>query len=121
MLRGQASYGLLAVLYAAVGCATSEPYRDIVKSWVGADVRELVGAWGEPTEMFEKPDSKTVAVYDRRTAFTVPQRIHPSTGGQATSLWCRTEFEADQKGTVVGWRIEGNSCTAPPAVAPRRR
>jgi hypothetical protein len=113
MLRWQASYGLLAVLYATAGCATSEPYGDIVKSWVGADVKELVRAWGEPTEMFETPNSKTVAVYDRHTAFSVPQRVHPSTGGQTTSLWCRTEFEADQWGKVVAWRFEGNSCMAP--------
>jgi hypothetical protein len=121
MLRWRASYGLVAALYAAAGCATSEPYGDIVKSWVGADMKEVVRAWGEPTEMFEKPGSKTMAVYDRRTAFSVPQRVHPSTGGQTASLWCRTEFEADDKGKVVAWRFEGNSCTAPATVAPKRR
>ncbi len=105
-------------------CATTENYEKILKSWVGHDVNELVGAWGYPVNSFKAPNGNTVYVYSSSGSYTMPTNTtatynvygnsvygnSTTTGGQTLNFWCQTFFEINDSNTITTWSWKGNNC-----------
>lgn len=105
MLRGT----LIAILILTLlGCNSTKGYDNLLNTWVGKDVDELITAWGYPKDSFKAPNRNTVYVFSRSRVYTMPQ----NTGGQTLYFNCTTYFEVDEDGLIVGGRWEGNSCRA---------
>lgn len=116
----------LALACSLSGCATTEKYENVLSSWVGSDVNQLVNSWGYPQNSFQAPNGNTVYVYGTSGSYTMPQQTtstynavgntvygnSTTTGGQTLSFWCKTYFEVDDSDRIVTWRWEGNNCKA---------
>jgi hypothetical protein len=112
-------------------CATTAQYESVLASWVGADVNELIRAWGAPDGRFTMPDGHVVLIYEEQSSYTTPVTVSPGAttavrtgeavqtytspttimGGDTVILGCRTEFETDGP-RVLTWRHRGNNCVA---------
>lgn len=117
------AFGLLAMLLVAA-CATEANYQAMLDRWVGAEERELVGAWGPPDSVYEGEDARYLtwnAQYQnylpgsppRYTSRVVGDRIYTvpfgGTPGHLLTSRCKTTF-ALVDGRVTGWRAAGNAC-----------
>ena len=120
----------------AVACATSPPrpsYRQVLDSWLNADINKLIRAWGTPNETFRMPNGNTRYIYTRASSRTEPLTITPGqpthyvydgttwkpspqttpstvSGGETITRSCRTEIEAEPSGRIVQSWYRGNDC-----------
>ena len=131
MRRGRVIWLVLAALLAA-GCATREKYDTLVRGWVGHPSDALVRSWGPPSSTYKLRNGNTLMLYETNKveAYTAPTQIYQApgtvvgntvypgpvtvTGGQTTTYEkrCRTQFEVDSAGKIVGYGFEGNACRA---------
>ncbi len=138
-MRVSAWIGALVVAVTLAGCATTANYNKVAQSWVGATETDLIRAWGAPQYTYPLPNGDRFLVWDRSSSYTTPTTISPGfypgygywggpwhgpfyggvyasptiiSGGEEVHLVCRTEFEVDKEGRVVGYRTEGNNCKA---------
>jgi hypothetical protein len=122
---------VLAALVAA-GCATREKYDMLVRGWVGHPSDALVRSWGPPNGDYKLQNGNVLLLYETASvqAYTSPTQIYQApgtvvgrvyypgpttvTGGETTTdqKRCRTQFEVDPSGTIVGYGFEGNACRA---------
>ena len=114
---------LLVMLVWLGGCSTRQTMNDIMASWAGADIEEVVAQWGEPHEVRESQANKTY-VWDYTTAKTTPKiRIRTTsisgstgssgsstTGGSTAYVNCRRLLEVNPQGQVVDGQWSGNGC-----------
>jgi hypothetical protein len=127
----QATIGALILLVAA-GCATREKYDHLVRGWVGHPSDALVRSWGPPSSTYKLQNGNTLLLYEasRVEAHTSPTQIYQApgtrvgnvyypgpttvTGGDTTTYqqYCRTQFEVDPAGKIVGYGFDGNACRA---------
>ncbi len=117
---------LIVLLVFLAGCATTGKYEEILNSWVGADVNQLVNSWGYPDGSFEAPNGNKVYVYGSSGSYRMPTQTNTTynvigntvygnsvtTGGQTLNFWCKTYFEVNESNRIVTWRWEGNNCKA---------
>lgn len=131
---------LLALIITVSGCATTAKYGEVLDSWVGHNINELVDSWGYPSSNFTAPNGNIVYVYSKASTYTTPVtaktrgNIVNSTpvvmgggavvvgnsasysskttysGGQTLNFWCTTYFEIDNDKTIIKWRWKGNAC-----------
>ncbi len=116
----------VALFCFAAGCATTENYEKILRSWVGAEELALVRKWGPPQNVYENGGVRFLT-YERSAQGYVPgtaptyqttrigntyttQAVGGSPG-YAYSQRCTTTFEVSS-GRIVSWRWEGNACRA---------
>jgi len=114
---------MLALLW---GCATTAKYEQMLASWVGSSELDLYRTWGPPDNQHEVAGSKFVSFTRNgsmwvpgtapsyQTIFTGQAAFTQATGGSPAyniALTCKTVFEIRQD-KVVGWRWQGNNCTA---------
>ena len=94
------------------GTSSKKNYGEILNSWIGHDVNDLVRSWGPPTETLRLPNGTTILVYDRQGTPVTLQPTHrdPLRGtfpGDVTSFVCRTRMEVDTSGRITRWAYEG--------------
>ena len=131
MRRGltSATWIVLAMLTVS-GCATSAKYESRVRDWVGQSSDDLARSWGPPASSYKLKNGNELLLYDKRLVetHTNPAQIFQTpgtvvgnvytpgptvvTGGQTTTVQrqCRTQFEVDTAGRIVGYRFEGDAC-----------
>ena len=132
MPRRTTCIALAAVLVTVTGCATREKYEQRVQSWVGHTADDLARGWGPPTSTYKLNNGNTMRMYETSSveAYTSPTQIYQApgtvvgnvyypgpttvTGGTTTTVQkrCRTQFEVDGQGRIVGFGFEGNACKA---------
>ena len=121
------------------GCfPTTDGYKKIVKSWVGAHVDELVSVWGIPNSSFDlSAGGKILEYVHSRTiqsggySYSSPQTTNLS-GFASGSYWsgtattyvtqttpvysstytCKTRFTVNSRGYITKYAFQGNDCTA---------
>ncbi len=118
----------IALLFVAAlaGCATTEGYKQMLDSWLGAPEVALIRQWGPPLRSYDSGGSRFLTYSEERnmvipgtaptykTSFIGNTAYTTTTGGTpATSVTygCETTFEIED-GRVVAWRAQGNDCTA---------
>ena len=139
---------VIAVLTGCAGFATREGLEQLLRSWEGSDVNDLMTSWGPPTRTDELPNGLKMYTYVRSGNYTAPTYITPlrttpsrttvnvygntayatttpgvTTGGQVFSgqtysMYCSVSFTTDRSQRIVTWRYEGNACTAVPKSQP---
>ena len=123
--RRRAASLALTVSALAIGCASapSISYDQMLASWVGSSADSLVRAWGPPTATLRLEGGRQQYVYEQRPSAVDPP---PAPGGGLAGAgmsnptrrppltveqWCRTTFEVDATGKIIGSEYTGNSCT----------
>jgi hypothetical protein len=126
---GRATWIVLAVL-CVTGCATREKYDIRIRDWVGQFSDDLARSWGPPVSSYKLKNGNDLVVYEtnRVETHTSPTQISQApgtvvgnvhspgpttvTGGQTITVQyrCRTHFEVDPAGRIVGYGFEGNAC-----------
>ncbi len=117
---------LIVLTLTLAGCATTENYKAILDTWVGAEEIDLVRSWGAPDQAYDSSGVRFLTYNSSRNIHipgTIPTYTSTvygntiyttSSGGSAPIIiheYCRTTFES--KGSViVSWRFSGNDCTA---------
>ncbi|MCH8503175.1 MAG: hypothetical protein LAT50_02490 [Ectothiorhodospiraceae bacterium] len=119
-----------AIIAVLSGCATQQRHAEIMDSWLGEDINDLVASWGYPSGDFRAPNGNKVYVYENTVTGQVPTIVQhgPTTvtgygntatiqqgpsvvyGGGTRTNWCRMHFETSDSGRIQAWRSEGNSC-----------
>ena len=131
---------ILAIVLTA-GCATTENYENILKSWVGSHSDSLVASWGPPQSSFKMSNGGMILEYtDQRNVqiggytYTRPQTTYhsgslygstnTSYNGTSTTyvqtktptynipLACVTRFTTNSYGRIISWSWQGNNCKA---------
>lgn len=122
--RKRAAPLLPMVIAFVFGCATAPTvsYDQKLAAWVGSSSEDLVRAWGPPTATLSLEGGRKQYVYEERRASVEPppapgggvagagvlspERRPPLTVGQ----WCRTTFDVDASGRIVGSQYTGSGC-----------
>ena len=124
---------ILIVCVMLGGCATTEGYRQILETWKGHHVDELITSWGPPNSSAELSDGGKVLGYARSR--TIPLFLPNTTnttgtfstfgGGMGTysssstssrmvpiALSCATRFTTSSEGYISGYSFQGGDCKA---------
>ena len=111
---------LIMLSFLPVGCnwqsAQINRYSQIIKTWNGQNIDDLMKKWGYPQQSFKAPNGNKVYVYSREATYTTPTWTTPITnykiyGGKTRLQYCHTYFETDHNNTIVKVSYEGNSCS----------
>lgn len=97
----------------SAACATAGKYETQLRSWMGADVNQLMASWGPPSNQYIMPDGDTMYTWlwvgGTRITTNYNEYLGQATTGSVT-YWCKTTFTADQSGRLVHWQWSGNAC-----------
>lgn len=85
------------------GCATSEGYKKIVDSWMGAQEEKLIAQWGVPANVYQLNETDKVFTYEESSQAIISENV--------VTYSCRTDFTI-RNGVVVNWQFKGNKCNA---------
>ena len=122
-------------------CATQRGFEQLLHSWRGQDINNLIVKWGPPNSTFKMPNGNVIYTYERsrvsstpvyqtpiyttpshttvnvigNTAYatTTPGQTYGGQiyGGQTYQQSCRVDFTVDGS-SIVSYRYEGNACRA---------
>ena len=95
---------LLSMLLWGYATAAS---TEVLQSWVGHDVNELIHSWGPPTNVYELPDGSKMYTW-RFDGGKVAVPIGDV--AIAVNRYCKTTFTVSKQGKILSWRWEGNAC-----------
>ena len=121
--------GLTLFLAGCAPRATEVGYRDLLESYRGQHIDQLVSAWGPPQAKHDFADGRRVysfITHSRQPAPVTRPFIgvggvlgHRSYGGLYLSTemtmrehYCETRVETDRKGRITGYNFKGNACRA---------
>lgn len=111
-----------------IGCATTENFENMLKTWVGASEGELIRKWGIPTNTYTLEATKFIEYYQSRGVYIPPTRPSYNTSVIGNTIYttpvggspggyieyeCKVTFEL-QNSIVSSWSYEGNDCKSPP-------
>lgn len=129
--------GLFIILLA--GCATSQRYQEILTSWHGADMEQIINVWGYPDREMVAPNGNKVYVYAWAKTAQLPAQYTPGTTsvttrngnttvtstpstylpGETIELECTTWFEVNANNIIIKSSFRGNNCIASESQAKR--
>jgi hypothetical protein len=115
------------------GCATTQNYACVVKSWMGASTKSLFPVWGYPNRKMTLENGHVLYIYQDEEKGEIPPTMFPGyttvtqqrggrtvvsttppvfSGGTRYDLTCFTWFEVTKSGRIVGTSFRGNDCIA---------
>jgi hypothetical protein len=108
MYKRSLEISLVILLFLNLSCATTKNYEEMLDSWIGMNISELISLWGDPSHIYLRQDGTRVYVYSRRTLVDEGNR-HPT-----EQYYCITEFETDYRDIITKWKYKGNKCVSKP-------
>ena len=105
----------LCFIFLFQGCATTAKYEEILNSWLGGDVNQMIDSWGIPSDEYQKPNGETMYTWlwvGNTLVTSNYNKFLKMTLTQSTTFWCKTTFTTNKKGKIIDWRWEGNACRA---------
>ena len=101
----------LLLVCVVLGCAlpTKEKYNAKLNTWIGADVADLIIAWGPPSDTTTLPTPDTTGVTKKYTWHVI--NYWPGYDGQE-ARYCDTTFSVNAMDKVVTWTWKGTNCTS---------
>lgn len=105
------------------GCSTTQTMQNIMSSWEGAHIDDVVAQWGYPS--FERDfRGKKLYGWEYQKSGYIPRstqtnvNVYGNTayantqeyGGYSISGTCTRILEVGDDGTVKSWSYEGNNC-----------
>lgn len=111
------------VILLLAGCSTTQTMQNIMSSWEGAHIDDVVAQWGYPN--FERDfRGKKLYIWEYRKSGFIPKtsqtnvNVYGNTayantqeyGGYAISGVCTRILEVGDDGIVKSWSYEGNNC-----------
>lgn len=101
MKSGQRFLLAVAVIFLA-GCMTDQQRNDIMASWMGHDMNDLIAAWGAPNSVMSDGKGGQILIYDKSSNLVLP-------GSTTTTI------------NTYGTTAVANSYTSPDTVIPIHR
>lgn len=89
------------------GCKTTEGYKQVVASWVGSDINELIKSWGPPDSVFKLPNNDIMYTWlsdGGSVAMPIGNIFY------AVRKSCKTTFTTNEQGIITTWSFKGNTC-----------
>lgn len=108
----------IIILFFLVSCATTQKYRNILSTWLGSDINELISVWGVPSNQYKMPNENTVYTWLWVGKDLIPSHEYETTikklAFDYTSgiNWCRTSFTADKNYKIINFTFDGSRCKA---------
>jgi hypothetical protein len=96
---------LLPLVAALTGCGS---VNALMESWEGNEARDLVVAWGPPTQVYSDGKGGAVLVYVFTDTWTTPAHSDTRTTAQATAV--------DSNGGPTAWEIKSQTVYTPERV-----
>lgn len=81
----------IATALLSASCAYFVSWNDVMDSWIGHDIEEIVNLWGAPDKIIENDKGQKEYKYHR-------ERVDPS---------CIHYWVVDESGVIVGGHYEG--------------
>lgn len=123
---------ILFSVFLLTACVSMQNYSDVVHSWRGASINELMNVWGYPNRIERLPGGHRLYIYrdanrGRYPVYTTPSHSTMTTrngrtvathvptttsGGGIYDLRCTTWFETNRRHRIVGISFRGNDCVA---------
>ena len=104
---------LFFIMFITFSCATTSGYEEILKSWLGHDVNELLMSWGTPSNEYTMPNGNKMYTWlwvgGSLVTVNYSKYLNMISANQVT-YWCKTTFTVNKRGEIIYWRWEGNSC-----------
>ena len=99
-------------LFLLLGCATTEKYDAMVKTWLGMPEERLLMKWGPPTSTSTINESRKVYHY-KSESHMANTSSNPFMGVTTTvnTLYCDTNFIIE-RGIIVDYSWNGNNCVS---------
>jgi hypothetical protein len=114
------AYLLIAVLILTIfsTSAFSAPdagekrYEEVLESWIGADINNLIDSWGPPDQQYRMPNGNMLYTWIDSSSVTMPFMNDGDTiwGGGTLIFSCTTTFSVQPSGRIFSWRWKGNKC-----------
>ena len=124
-----------------VACASTQNYDMAVRSWQGANEKQLNHIWGYPNHVRKMPSGHRLLIYrvvnrGRYPVYSAPGYTSVETSGGTTRVTsvptteggggsydyrCTTWFEVNGKKRVVNTSFRGNGCVATDSFLQNRR
>jgi hypothetical protein len=127
---------LIIISLLGFSCATTDyvllkqNYRQKMDSWLNNDVNALIRSWGPPASQYAMPNGNMIYTWNISMSRQNPTVILPSTttitgygntiyqnnstqmaiGGDVSTYYCISNFEAGQNGKIINWFAKGNAC-----------
>ena len=98
---------VLPLVAALTGCLTAS-VNALMESWEGNDARDLVAAWGPPTQVYSDGQGGAVLIYVFTDTWTTPAHSETQTTAQPTSV--------DSTGAATAWAIKSQTLYTPERV-----
>ena len=98
-----------------LSCASTAKYEEILNSWMGSDVNDLIGCWGPPSDEYTMPNGNKMYTWLWVGGTLVTSNYNKFLNMTITNevtYWCKTTFTVNSAGRIVNWMHEGNACKA---------
>lgn len=98
---------LITTYLILTSCATTAGYRDVVESWRGSNIRELIQSWGPPSSSFRMPNGGMAHTWSGSYG-----TVFVPVGGNVigANRTCETTFFVADDGYIYDYRFQGNAC-----------
>src|SRR5688572_26536326 len=100
--------------------ATSDRYKKVVESWIGADINNLIEVWGPPSSTYDMPNKQRMFTWSNikigpsvTTGSSFAQASNPfgtamgfglANAVTVTPMWdCTTTFTTSPEGKILKW------------------
>lgn len=107
---------IISILFIGIfltSCATSAKYTEVVKSWEGHDINNLITSWGPPSDLYTMPNGNKMYTWLYVSSSLVTTRYNywlDRLETRQVQYWCKTTFTANKSDRIIYWRWNGNAC-----------
>ena len=75
----------IASLFGVIGCNTPSKMKELMSSWMGMNVNDLIAAWGPPTSTMSDGNGGQILIYDQSRTMVLPGSAQTTTNVNATT------------------------------------
>lgn len=113
--------GVSATVFFLLACAPKVSYRDLLVSWQGEALEDLLQTWGRPHKIYHKTNGsielqywletgKKVRFVRRKTTLNIAKQEYQIHSALPEGRYCKTSFIANQDHMITRWDYLAAQC-----------
>ena len=114
----KASYVISLCLVFCAGCMTEQKMNEIMKSWEGSNIDDVIASWGPPSQVIDDSRGGKIMTWTEFRSYTSPGTATTTNYGFGTSYtnytpgqtatWTNSRtFWVDGNGIIYKWAWKG--------------